>query len=62
MDIGYKIIAIIDSSDCTLSIYEIPSDEVGNEEIEAWILDYTSHKLSEISWGEFDGNIDDQRN
>lgn len=55
-----QAIAIIDLSNATLTIYDIP-DELDGEQIEEWIRTNTNHRLSESSWGAFNGMIDDQR-
>lgn len=54
-----KAIAVIDLSVSTLSIYDVP-EHWEFERIEEY-LDKKGHHLSNCSWGEFDGTINDKR-
>lgn len=53
-------IAVIDSNHLQLAIYNVPSN-LNHEGIEEWIEDNTDHRLSEISWGVFNGLVQDNR-
>ena len=55
----YKAIAVIDSSVSTLTIYDMPKSW-DSETIETEIIKL-GHRLSQVSWGVFDGEIDDRR-
>ena len=55
----YKAIAVIDSSVGTLTIYDMPK-AWDSETIEVEIIKL-GHRLSQVSWGEFDGTINDRR-
>lgn len=56
---GRQAIAVIDLSVTTLTIYDVP-DKWGSEEIE-WFLQEEGYRINEISWGAFDGEINDKR-
>jgi len=55
-----KAIAVIDLSTLALCIYDV-NDDMDSEEIEEFIHGQ-GHHLSNCSWGEFDGEINDYRN
>lgn len=55
-----KAIAVIDLSTSSLCIYDVPED-YDSEQIEEFIYE-EGHHLSNCSWGEFDGEINDYRN
>jgi len=52
-------IAVIDLSIPSLDIYKLP-DDFTSEETETF-LEATGHHLSNCSWGEFQGEINDHR-
>ena len=52
-------VAIIDLSTSTLHIMDVP-DKLDGQETEEF-LEENGFKMSNCSWGEFDGEIDDQR-
>lgn len=54
-----QAIAVIDSSHPSLFIYDVPN-EWDSDRIEQFIHD-EGHKLSNCSWGAFDGEIQDFR-
>lgn len=53
-----KAIAVIDHSVNSLFIYDVP-EEFDSEQIEEFLEE--NHHLSNCSWGEFDGIINDLR-
>ena len=55
----FSAIAVIDLSTTTLHIHEVP--EYWNSEETEEFLQEKGYKLSEVSWGEFDGTINDER-
>ena len=57
---GYQALAVIDQSVNGLFIYDI-EEGLSNDEIETFIHS-KGHHLSNCEWGEFDGQIEDQRN
>ena len=54
-----QAIAVVDLSICSLYIYDVP-EEWETEDIESFIVS-EGHKLSNSSWGSFDGIINDLR-
>ncbi len=57
----YIAIAIIDLSTGTLHIYDVP-ESFNSEQTEAYIEKKLDHRIKNISWGQFDGEINDHRN
>ena len=52
-------IAVIDLSVTTLTIYDVPAIW-DSEEVEGFLQE-KGYRMSQISWGEFDGTINDER-
>jgi len=56
----FQAIAVIDQSTSGLFIYDVESG-LNHEQTEEFISEQ-GHHLSNCSWGEFDGSINDLRN
>jgi hypothetical protein len=56
----FTAMAVIDSAIVGLFIYDAPSD-MEEEDVEEFLIS-KGHRLSNVSWGYFDGIVEDQRN
>lgn len=43
-------IIIIDCENNTVSIYELPENNMQSEQIEEYIIEHTEHRLNSINW------------